>query len=127
MRFPNVSGDGYSLFGGCSIRRPESVPYRPRAYAYIRKHLLMCESVLALERLRLESFAKSAGYDLAAVFVEDSGPSPVTFGRLMQAVIQDEVEYVILPSMLHFMVLGSPNNIKGYFEAATGARVMTTA
>lgn len=85
----------------------------------------MHEPVFALEKMRLESFTKLAGYDLAAVFVEEIDSPLVAFGRLLQAVIQDQVEYVVIPSMLHFMTLGSPNNIKGYFEAATGARVIT--
>ena len=107
------------------MRRHEQIPYRPRAYAYARKYLLMYESVFALEKMRLESFAESAGYNLAAVFVEEIDTPLAAFGRLLEAVIQDQVEYVVIPSMLHFMTLGSPNNIKEYFEAATGARVIT--
>jgi hypothetical protein len=125
VRNPSVSGDGYSLLVRRTIRQPEPVPVRPRAYAYARKHLLMYESVFALEKLRIASFANLAGYDLAAVFVEESNGSPVAFGRLLEAVIRDRVEYVILPSMLHFMTLGTPNSIKRNFEAATGAQVIT--
>jgi hypothetical protein len=99
----------------------------PRAYAYARKHLLMYQPVFALAKLHLESFAKVTGYDLAAVFVEEINSPNAAFGQLLNAVIQDEVEYVILPSMLHFMTIGSPNNTRKYFEAATGARVITAA
>jgi hypothetical protein len=84
----------------------------------------MYDSVFALEKLRLASFAELAGYDLAAAFVEEFNSPNAAFGRLLEAVMRDKVEYVIIPSMLHFMVLGSPNSIKDSFEAATRAQVI---
>ena len=87
----------------------------------------MYEPVFTLERLRLESFAKSAGYDLAAVFVEEIDGSLNAFGLLLDAVIQDQAGLVIVPSMLHLITLGSPDNIRGHVEAATGARVIVAA
>jgi hypothetical protein len=98
---------------------------RQRAYAYMRKHLLMFDSEVSRTTERLTYFANESGFELAAVFVEEVETWPAAFERLVQAVIQDKVEVVLLPSMLHFAVLGVPKNIKGHFEAATGARVIT--
>lgn len=92
----------------------------------MRKHLLMFESEANRTRERLEYFANEAGYELAAVFIEEIQTWPAAFERLVHAVARDKVTIVILPSMLHFAVLGSPNNVKEYFEAATGAQVITT-
>lgn len=47
------------------------------------------------------------------------------FERLFQATIRDQVEVVLLPSILHFTVLDSPRWIKPSFEATTGARIVT--
>lgn len=63
----------------------------PRAYAYARKHLLMHESMFAITKLHLESFAKLAGYELAEVFVEQIGSPAEAFGRLLDAVTRDEL------------------------------------
>jgi hypothetical protein len=97
---------------------------RERAYAYARKHLLMFDSEVNRTREHLAYFANAAGYELAATFIEEIEAWPAAFERLIQAVIRDRVEVVILPSMLHFAVLGDPTNIKQHFEAATGARII---
>jgi hypothetical protein len=92
----------------------------------MRRHLLMYDQELEQARERISYFAAAIGYQLAAVFVEevDTWPVPVAFERLLQAVALDKVEVVILPSMLHFMVLGGPTRIREYFESATGAKVV---
>ncbi len=74
---------------------------------------------------RLGYFADEAGYELAGVFIEEIQTVPVAFQRLVEAVVLDKVEFVIIPTMLHFMTLGSPNHIRQHFEAATGAKVLT--
>lgn len=98
---------------------------RQRAYAYARKHLLMVEAEVSHTKERLTSFARESGLELAAIFIEQIETRPSAFERMLRAVIRDKVEVVILPSMLHFAVLGAPTNVKQYFEAASGARVVT--
>lgn len=91
----------------------------------MRKHLLMDELEVVNTKQRLAYFADQSGYELAAIFIEEIQTWPVAFERLLEAVIRDNVEVVILPSMLHFAVLGAPNNVKKYFESAAEARVVT--
>lgn len=74
---------------------------------------------------RMVQFAADTGLELVGTFVEEDPRRPAAFERLFQAVVSDEIEIVILPSLLHMMVLGSPMHIKDYFEAATGAQVVT--
>jgi len=101
-------------------------PERPRAYAYLRKSLLTVESEVNRTKERIDQFAKTSGYELAAVFVEEDGtwPYPVAFERLIQAIFQDRVAVVIVPSLLHFAGLGPFSSFRAHFEAATRARVV---
>jgi hypothetical protein len=85
----------------------------------------MCQPEVTRTRERLTTYATDAGLELAAIFVEEDWLCLSAFERLFQATIHDRVEIVLLPSMLHFTVLGSPRWIKPSFEAATGARVVT--
>ncbi|MEU4295385.1 hypothetical protein AB0E63_44800 [Kribbella sp. NPDC026596] len=123
-----VSGSGYSLFGSDSTTRSgdgKTKTERQRAYAYMRKHLLMFDAEVSRTKQRLEYFAEQSDLELAAVFIEEIQTYPAAFERFLQAVIQDDVKVVLLPSLLHFAVLGSPNHIKEFFEAATGAKVLS--
>ena len=120
----HASGTCCSLSCTCGPDRRQSIE-QPRAYAYLRAHLLVCTTEVNLTKGRLTRFAATSGLELAATFVEEDPRRPAAFERLFQAVIRDEVEVVLLPSILHLMVLGSPAHIKGYIEAATGARVIT--
>ncbi|MEV6266700.1 hypothetical protein AB0L64_06025 [Kribbella sp. NPDC051936] len=120
----HATGNCYSLTCSCGPDdRPQSVELR-RAYAYVRAHLLVCMSEVNRTRERLSAFAATSGLDLAAIFVEDGTRSAAAFGRLLDAVVRDQVEVVLLPSMLHLMTLGSPRCIRTYFEVATGAQVL---
>jgi hypothetical protein len=97
----------------------------PRAYAYLCEELLVCRSEVNRTKERLARFAASSNLELAAVFVGQDTRSTAAFGRLLEAVLRDQVKVVLVPSVLHLMVLGSPRRIKKYFEAATEARVIT--
>lgn len=119
-----VTGNCDSLTSRCGPDDRHQSVELPRAYAYVRPHLLVCKSEVNRTKERLSAFATTSGLDLAAIFVEDGTRSPAAFGRLVDAVIRDQVEVVLLPSMLHLMTLGSPRCIRNYFEAATGARVL---
>jgi hypothetical protein len=123
-----TGASGYSLFGNRPTTRSdngESKVEAQQAYAYLRRHLLMFESEVNRTKQRLTYFAVESGFELSATFVEEVETGPLAFERLLQAVIRDKVEVVILPSMLHFAVLGAPTHVKDYFEAATEARVVT--
>jgi hypothetical protein len=115
----------YSLSCNCSPENRGQQSERPRAYAYLCAHLLVCTSQVNRTKERLTQFAMTSDLELAAIFVEEDTRSPAAFGRLLDAVMRDQVEMVLLPSMLHFAVLASSNHIKDYFEAATGARVVS--
>lgn len=97
----------------------------PRAYAYLCEDLLVCRSEVNRTKERLARFAAKSNLELAAVFVVQDTRSTAAFGRLFEAVLRDEVKVVLVPSVLHLMVLGSPTRIRKYFEAATEARVIT--
>ncbi len=97
---------------------------RRRAYAYLCKPLLTFDSEVARIKEQLSSFARESELELAAVFVEEVHTAAVSFEQLVQAVIQDKGEVVLVPSLHHLVVLGSPNHIKDYFESATGAQVI---
>jgi hypothetical protein len=103
----------------------ETTVERRRAYAYMRKHLLMFDSEVNRTKARLAYFADQADLELAAVFVEELETWPSAFERLVEAVILDKVEVVLLPNLWHFAVLGTPGEVKSHFEATSGARVVT--
>ncbi|MGW6200757.1 hypothetical protein ACWF0M_31740 [Kribbella sp. NPDC055110] len=88
-------------------------------------NLLICTSEVNRAKERLNAFAKASGFELAGIFVEEDPRRPDAFGRLLDAVMRDQVKVVLLPSLLHLMVLGSPGRIQEYFEAATEARIIT--
>ncbi|TDW21619.1 hypothetical protein [Kribbella kalugense] len=96
----------------------------PLAYAYLCAYLLPCASEVNRTKERLNAFAAASGLELAATFVEDDARRPLAFERFFRAVVRDQVEVVLLPSLLHVMVLGSPGRIREYFEAATEARIV---
>jgi hypothetical protein len=97
---------------------------KPLILGYARKHLLMTEDELRDMKERLEYFARVEGYVLGTVYVEDVETSPAAFQTLVEAVHRYKATAVVLPSMLHFAVLGAPASIKGHFEHLTGAQVM---
>ncbi|GAA1118279.1 hypothetical protein GCM10009630_15000 [Kribbella jejuensis] len=108
---------------GSEDRRQPAV--RPRAYAYLRAHLLVSTSEVNRTKERLTAFAAASGFELAATFVEDDPERPLLgFERFFQAVMRDQVSVVLVPSLLHLMMLGSAR-VKEYFEAATEARVVS--
>jgi hypothetical protein len=97
---------------------------RPLLLGYLRKHLLMTDDELHDTEERLERFARIEGFAMGTIYIEEVETSPAAFEALVEAVNRYEVTAVVLPSMLHFAVLGAPATIKGHFEHITGARVM---
>ena len=121
----HASGTCYSLSCACGQDGRRRSTEQPRAYAYLREHFLVCASEVNRTKERLVRFAAESELELAATFVEEHPRRPATFDRLLQAVMRDKVEVVLVPSILHLMALGAPRHIKDYFEAATGAQVIT--
>jgi hypothetical protein len=119
------AGNCYSLTCNCRRDDHKQAAKGRRAYAYVCGPLLICQPQVTRSRESLTTYAADAGLELAAVFIEEDWLCLSAFERLFQATIRDKVEVILLPSMLHFTVLGSPRSIKSSFEAVTGARVIT--
>jgi hypothetical protein len=97
---------------------------KPLLLGYVRRDLLATDGrVKELER-QMDRFAQTKGFSMGLKYVEKPGMGPVAFEALIESVTEHEVTAVILPSMLHFAVLGAPLNIREMFERATGARVL---
>lgn len=97
---------------------------RPLLLGYVRKHLLMTDDELDDAKERLAHFAQVEGFSLSTVYVEQLETTPAAFEALVEAANRYEITAVVLPSMLHFAVLGAPASIKRHFEQFTGARVL---
>ncbi|MGW6197273.1 hypothetical protein ACWF0M_14115 [Kribbella sp. NPDC055110] len=121
----HTAGNCYSLTCNCEPADRKQAVKGPRAYAYVCGPLLICQPQITRIREHLTTYAADAGLELAAVFVEDDWLCLSAFERLFEATIRDQVDIILLPSMLHFTALGSPRWIKPSFEAVTGARIMT--
>lgn len=96
---------------------------RPLVFGYVRQHLLRTADELVDIKERLAFFAAAEGFAMGTVFVEQRESSPAAFEALVQAIEHDQAAAVVLPSMLHFAVLGAPLAVKLTFERATGAQV----
>ncbi|MEV0291143.1 hypothetical protein AB0H36_44030 [Kribbella sp. NPDC050820] len=120
-----AAGSCDSLTCACEPDNRERSAQSLRAYAYLCSPLLVCRPEVTRTRERLAAYAADAELELVATFVEDAWQRSSAFERLFQATIRDHVQVVLLPSMLHFTVLGSPRWIKPSFEAVTGARIVT--
>ncbi|GAA3550090.1 hypothetical protein [Kribbella ginsengisoli] len=97
---------------------------KPLLLGYVRQHLLMTQEELAGVKDRLATYATTEGFTMGPVFVEQRESTPAAFEALVQAIGQYQARAVVLPSMLHFAVLGAPLAVKLTFEQATGAQVL---
>jgi hypothetical protein len=98
-----------------------------RALGYLRKHLLMTGAEVRDAEERLAYFARVEGFKLDEVYIEEIETWPAAFERLVDAAASDELNAVLLPSMLHFAVLGPHADIKRYFEHLTRTRVLAVS
>ncbi|MEV6417352.1 hypothetical protein [Kribbella sp. NPDC051718] len=87
----------------------------------------MTEDELVSVKERLAYYAASEGFALGTVFVEQRESAPAAFEALIRAIDQSQATAVVLPSMLHFAVLGAPLAVKLTFERATGAQVFVAS
>lgn len=97
---------------------------KPLVLGYIRQHILMTEDELDSVTARLARFATAEGFTLGTVFIEQVESTPAAFEALVQAIGHLQAKAVVLPSMLHFAVLGAPLAVRLTFERATGAHVL---
>jgi hypothetical protein len=74
---------------------------------------------------RLAYFAQVEGFQLDKVYVEEVETWPAAFEALVEEAVSDGLSAVLIPSMLHFAVLGPPADIKKHFEHVTRTRVLT--
>jgi hypothetical protein len=97
---------------------------KPMLLGYVRRDLLVTDGQVNQIERQMAVFAKAEGFSMGFTYVEKPGTWPTAFEALIESVSRYEVTAVVLPSMLHFAVLGAPLNIKEMFERATGARVL---
>lgn len=100
---------------------------KPLLLGYVRKHLLMSEDELADTKERLAYFASVEGFALGTVYVENVETVPAAFEALLDAVNRYQVTAVVVPSMRHFMDLGSAASAKDHLERNSGARVLVAS
>jgi hypothetical protein len=99
----------------------------PACPGYLRKHLLMTGAEVRDAKERLAYLAGVEGFKLDEVYIEEIETWPAAFERLVDAAASDELNAVLLPSMLHFAVLGPHADIKRYFEHLTRTRVLAVS
>ncbi len=91
---------------------------------YARVHLLMNAAELGWLKERLAAFAQAEGFALGTVFTEHAHTAPAGFHALIEAVKRYEARAIVVPSLRHLAVLGSPPTLERYVERCTGARVL---
>nr|WP_184806520.1 hypothetical protein [Kribbella italica] len=87
----------------------------------------MTDGELADIKDQLETFARTEGFAMGTVYVEENDTSPAAFEALIDAVNRYEVTAVVIPSRLHFAALAVTHNVKDTFERTTGARVVVAS
>ncbi|WP_343972741.1 hypothetical protein [Kribbella koreensis] len=97
---------------------------RPLLLGYIRRELIATAGDVQKIERQMSSFAEAEGFSMGFVFVDEPAIWPAVFEVMTDAVRRHNITAVVLPSPLHFAVLGASNDIKGTFERATGARVL---
>lgn len=91
---------------------------------YMRKHLLMSDLELIDAKERLCYFAKVQRLRLGTIYVEEIETWLAAFEALIADATKKTISGVLMPSMLHFAVLGAPRTVRQHFEDATQTRVI---
>lgn len=97
------------------------------ALGYLRKHLLMTDTEVMYAKERLAYFAELEGLELGTVYVEEIESWPRAFEALVHAAVKESVTAVVVPSMLHFAVIGPATTVKDHFEYTTRTRVLSAS
>jgi hypothetical protein len=103
-------GTAERSFPALAGRRVVTDYTRPLLLGYLRKHLLMTDGEVEQEKRRLADFAELEGFTLGTIYLEQLETSPAAFEAWVEADDRYEVAAVVLPSMLHFAVLGATNH-----------------
>lgn len=96
----------------------------PLTFAYVRAHLLMSETELSDLKKDLAAFARTEGFTLRTIYVEQVESVPAAFQALMEAVRREDVKTVLVPSLHHLAVVGEPLAMKEHLEHHTSAKVL---
>lgn len=123
--YPDGSRDSTITSGVSGTRRADNGG--PVVIGYIRQHLLMTQTEVRYAKEQLAYFADEQSLMLGEVYVEEIETWPAAFEALIEDAMRDDVGGVLLPSMLHFAVLGTSAKVKKHFEYLTGARVYAVA
>ena len=115
-RIPALAGRGMSEF--------DEDYSRPLLVGYVRRDLLVTDGQVSQVEREMAQFAQKEGFSMGFTYVEKPGTWPAAFEALIESVNRYEVTAVVLPSLLHFAVLGANHDIRDIFERATGARVL---
>ncbi|QNE19697.1 hypothetical protein F1D05_19435 [Kribbella qitaiheensis] len=121
--YPDGSGDS-TITSGVSETTTADERDGLVVIGYMRQHLLMTQTEARYAKERLAYFARVEGFTLGTLYVEQIETWPAAFEALVADAMQDSVSAVLLPSMLHFSVLGPPPMIKRHFERLTKTRVL---
>jgi hypothetical protein len=97
---------------------------KPLLLGYVRHDLLLTDGQVGRLEREMCRFAQTEGFSMGSTYVEKPGTWPAAFEALIESVKRYDVSAVVLPSLLHFAVLGAPDGIKDIFERATGAQVI---
>lgn len=96
----------------------------PLLLGYIRRDLIATDAEVQKVERQMAIFAQAESFSMGFIFVDEPAIWPAVFEGLTDAVSRQNATAVVLPTLLHFAVLGAGNDIKGTFERATGARVL---
>jgi hypothetical protein len=98
-------------------------PAYPLALGYMRRYpLMLCDEVAATQQA-LAACARSSGYTLGTVHIEDLLTDPKAFLDLVAAINLFEIPAVVIPSAAHLGDPTVPESKRAYFERETNARV----
>lgn len=122
--YPDGSGDSTITSGASATMTIDDKSGGLAVLGYMRQHLLMTQTEARDAKERLAYFARMEGFTLQAVYVEHLETWPTAFEALVADAMQDSVSRVLLPSMLHFAVLGPPAMIRQHFERITRTQVL---
>jgi hypothetical protein len=97
---------------------------RPLLLGYVRRELIATDTQVQEVERRMSLFADIEGFSMGFIFIDQPSIRPTIFESLTEEIRRHGITAVVLPSLLHFAVLGATHDIKGAFERATGARVL---
>jgi hypothetical protein len=100
---------------------------KPLLLGYLRRDALVADGQITELERQMADFAQVEGFVMGHVYVEKPESWPAAFEVLIESVNRYEVTAVVLPSLLHFAMRGSPISIKANFERTTGARALVLA